>query len=258
MKANKKALALVLCALMLVAASVFGTLAYLTDTDTVVNTFTVGHVDIILNEANVNEKGQPIKQTTVDGVTTTTVIDYSTDLKNLLNADRVTGNEYHLVPGHTYTKDPTVTVKKGSEESYVRMLVTVGNFSKLTSAIPKDKYPEYYAADGVFLLQKLCNWDPETSKWKYEKCDSTTGTYEFRYKDTVGTWGGSAADEVLEALFTEITLPGEIFNNAQMDIIDGVSITSVAHAIQADGFTDAATAWTNFDDSVAEYSIPTT
>ena len=33
MKANKKALALVLCALMLVAASVFGTLAYLVDTD---------------------------------------------------------------------------------------------------------------------------------------------------------------------------------------------------------------------------------
>ena len=34
------------CALLLVAAGVFGTLAYLTGTDTVNNTFTVGNVKI--------------------------------------------------------------------------------------------------------------------------------------------------------------------------------------------------------------------
>lgn len=36
-------------------------------------------------------------------------------------------NEYHLLPGHTYTKDPTVTVKTGSDASYVRMKVTFNN-----------------------------------------------------------------------------------------------------------------------------------
>ena len=40
------------CALLLVAAGVFGTLAYLTGTDTVNNTFTVGNVKITLDEAN--------------------------------------------------------------------------------------------------------------------------------------------------------------------------------------------------------------
>ena len=40
MKKTKKALLLSLCAVMLVTASVLGTMAYLTSTDEVVNTFT--------------------------------------------------------------------------------------------------------------------------------------------------------------------------------------------------------------------------
>ena len=92
------------CALLLVAAGVFGTLAYLTGTDTVNNTFTVGNVKITLDEAKVNTDGTPV-----------------------VGADRVKTNEYHLLPGHTYTKDPTVTVKTGSDASYVRMKVTFNN-----------------------------------------------------------------------------------------------------------------------------------
>ena len=46
MKKTKKALLLSLCAVMLVTASVLGTMAYLTSTDEVVNTFTVGNVAI--------------------------------------------------------------------------------------------------------------------------------------------------------------------------------------------------------------------
>jgi len=62
--------------------SVFGTLAYLTATDTVTNTFTVGKVQITLDEAPVDANGE-----TTDG-------------------DRVKKNNYHLLPGHEYDKDP--------------------------------------------------------------------------------------------------------------------------------------------------------
>ena len=55
-----KALLVVACALLLVAASVFGTMAYLTSTDTVTNTFTVGKVAIKLDEAKVNTDGTPV------------------------------------------------------------------------------------------------------------------------------------------------------------------------------------------------------
>lgn len=254
MKANKKALALVLCALMLVAASVFGTLAYLTDTDAVTNTFTVGHVDILLDEADVDENG---------------VVETDDKGEEL---PRVTGNDYHLVPGHSYVKDPTVTVIDGSEESFIRMIVTVKNIDGLKAAIPlKDEEeqeinPEYYGEDGVFLIQKLClEWDKNIwlfDNYKQETRDADTdkedvyGIYEFRYYKTVDTYSDATEENVeLEPLFKSIKLPGALINNAEMDLIDGVKVEVVAHAIQADGFVEegddyaasAAKAWAAFD-----------
>ena len=113
MKTRSKALLLTLCAVLLVAASVLGTMAYLTSTDSVENTFTVGSVKIRLDEAKVDENGTPVE-----------------------GAARVKSNEYKLMPGHTYTKDPTVTVEKGSESSYVRMKVTFNNASDIIALCP--------------------------------------------------------------------------------------------------------------------------
>lgn len=98
MKTKKKilvALALVGCAILLVAGSIAGTIAYLTATDSVTNTFTVGNVTIKLDEAPVNANGE---KTT---------------------GDRVKSNSYHLVPNGTYDKDPTITVAAGSDECYL-------------------------------------------------------------------------------------------------------------------------------------------
>ena len=95
MKTKSKALLLTLCAVLLIAASVLGTMAYLTSSAEVKNTFTIGKVEIKLDETDVTNPTGP----------------------------RVTANSYKLMPGTTYTKDPTVTVKAGSEESYVRMKV---------------------------------------------------------------------------------------------------------------------------------------
>ena len=103
MKTKSKALLLTLCAVLLVAASVLGTMAYLTSTDTVTNTFTIGKVEITLDETDVTNPNGP----------------------------RVKANSYKLMPGTTYTKDPTVTVKAGSEESYVRMKVTFNNATEI-------------------------------------------------------------------------------------------------------------------------------
>ena len=93
---KSKAILMALCAVLLVAASVMGTLAYLTSTDEVVNTFTVGNVAITLDEVQVNANGTPVE-----------------------DAARVRENTYKLLPGHTYTKDPTVHVTTGSEDCYL-------------------------------------------------------------------------------------------------------------------------------------------
>lgn len=71
-----------LSAALIVCATVAGTLAWLTDTtDPVVNTFTVGDINITLTESE------------------------NLDLK--------------MVPGQTITKDPKVTVKAGSEACWL-------------------------------------------------------------------------------------------------------------------------------------------
>ena len=57
MKLKGRTVILILCALLLAAATVFGTLAYLTDDESIVNTFSVGSVELKLDEAKVNTSG---------------------------------------------------------------------------------------------------------------------------------------------------------------------------------------------------------
>lgn len=103
MKTKSKALLMTLCAVLLVAASVLGTMAYLTSTTgEVKNTFTIGKIAITLDEAPVNEYGEE-----VDGA-------------------RRTQNQYKLVPNHEYKKDPTVHVTGNSENSYIFVKVVNG------------------------------------------------------------------------------------------------------------------------------------
>lgn len=69
----RKMLLTCICFVAMLLAVVTGTLAWLTDTDSAVNTFTVGHVQITLDEAKVN----------ADGTLT-------------IGADRVKENQYHV------------------------------------------------------------------------------------------------------------------------------------------------------------------
>ena len=213
MKTRSKALLLTLCAVLLVAATIFGTMAYLTSTDTVTNTFTVGKVAIKLDEAKANPDGSLVA-----------------------NADRVKANEYKLLPGHTYNKDPMVTVLGGSESSYVKMTVT---FSMA------DELDAIFAPDGADMLKIFNGYNATNWIAKGNTKDETanTRTYEFWYKEAVAAPNGDVA---LDALFDSIIVPGEI-TGAQLATIVDMTITVNAYAIQADGFADAAAAWAAFN-----------
>ncbi len=225
MKKAKKIVALLLCAALLVGATVAGTLAYLTSQDEVVNTFTVGKVSIELDEAKVGEDGR--------------YTDHSV---------RVKANDYHLLPGMTYDKDPTVTVKQPSDRAYIRMLVKVAHINNLMTVFDD---PNYYGEDGVFLLQNLiAGWDPTLWVFEGRTFEGTTGVYEFRYCAPVDAKNG---DVVLDDLFETITIPGEEVTSDNIDLLDAVQIDVVAQAIQAAGFkadgdkTAADVAWEAFD-----------
>ena len=212
MKTKRKALLLTFCAVLLVVASVLGTIAYLTANDKVTNTFTVGQVAIKLDEAKVDLNGTPDK-----------------------GAERVQANSYKLLPGHTYTKDPTVTVRSGSESSYIKMTVTFTMANELDAI---------FAPDGADLTSIFKGYNPANwiAKGNTKNTADNTRTYEFWYKDAVGA---PTADVALDALFDSITVPNDI-TGEQLATIQGMKITVNAYAIQADGFKTAEEAWAAF------------
>lgn len=236
MKTKSKALLLTLCAVLLIAASVLGTMAYLTSTDTVTNTFTVGKVEITLDETDVTNPNGP----------------------------RVKANSYKLMPGTTYTKDPTVTVLKGSEDSYVRMKVTFNNATKIIALCTDPEYAdEVTGAENAFPLIRMVNFvEANAAKWdgiipdnmvdtedmlgnaKYFAYDKTadTLTYYFYYNKTVGAPNG---DVKLPVLFNNITVP-EWATGEQLAKLNNFQITVVAEAIQAGSFANAGAAWAAF------------
>lgn len=81
MKAKRKALVLVICAVLLTCSAVSGTLAYMFDRETKLNTFAIGRIGIDLSET--------------------------------------TGFSYKMTPGSALRKDPTVTVASGSEACWL-------------------------------------------------------------------------------------------------------------------------------------------
>lgn len=212
MKTAKKAMLMTLCAIILVVATVFGTMAYLTSTDEVVNTFTVGNVAIKLDEAKANTDGSLVE-----------------------GAARVKANSYKLLPGHTYNKDPMVTVLNGSEASYIKMTVTFSKANELDAIFA----PTGAGLTSIFKGYDATNW---IDKGNTKDATANTRTYEFWYKEAVGA---PTADVALDALFDSITVPGTI-TKEQLAKIEGMTITVNAYAIQADGFDDAAEAWAAF------------
>ena len=209
---KKKILVACLCVALAVLTIAGTTLAYLTSQDKVVNTFTVGNVQIKLDEAKANADGTLVA-----------------------NADRVKANSYKLIPGHTYTKDPMVTVLSGSESSYIKMTVTFSKAAELDAI---------FAPNGADMTSIFNGYD--STNWNYkgntENATANTRTYEFWYKEAVAA---PTTDVALDALFDSITVPGTI-TSTQLETIKGMTITVNAYAIQADGFADAAEAWKAF------------
>ncbi len=233
MKNTKKSLILILCAVAIMVASVLGTLAYLTDRTSVKNTFTVGNVNITLDEAVTDSDGK--------------IID--TDGDNVPDSRTEIGNNYHLLPGKEYVKDPMITVNGGSEESYVRMILTVYNASGVQALIDADNNGDNAVKDYADLFT---GWD--TNTWLYfgftEDTAANTISFEFRHATPVSGLApdGSAQSVALEPLFTAIKVPGYATNEQMAALTSGgLKIVVEGHAIQTASFANEAEAWAAFD-----------
>jgi predicted ribosomally synthesized peptide with SipW-like signal peptide len=211
-------------AALLVAGSIAGTLAYLTAKEDVVNTFTMGKIDIDLTETKVNESFEPVTENTTDAD------------GNPIYVKTDEGNEYRIVPGAEYVKDPTITVKADSEEAYVRMMVTIDKWGKMSEF-----------TDLATMFKGL-----DSTVWKREATNTTDGTLvaEFRYVKSA-TVEGTDEDYDLDALFTTLVIP-ENLTTEDVEALEGFEIAVEGHAIQATGFEDADEAWAAFDKQEAD------
>ncbi len=225
MKRTKKIITLAMAAVLLVSTTVAVTVAYLTaETKVVTNTFTVGDVTIELDEAKVDLYGNPLEKVVSEDANGKEVVSWSP--VELDKASRVTENEYKLIPGHTYTKDPTVYVEVGSEECYV--FVKVENDLK-----------DIESQEGTYVS---ISKQMEANDWLQLKVDGQTIENVFYYNSTV---------DVLEAdkkaslvVFENFAIDGNAaLTNDDEFLYEDAEITIDAYAIQADGFGSAADAW---------------
>lgn len=153
---------LVMCAVALVVGSVLTTMALLTSSVFVTNSFTIGDVSITMDEAKVNEDGQLIPDAT----------------------SRVTANTYHLIPGKTYIKDPTIHITSGANNDmylFVKSRNEIrsaeeGNFvgaNAVPAADAKKTMREQMEANG--WVEFVRSGDGVEIVWVYGTRDTATG-----------------------------------------------------------------------------------
>lgn len=115
---TKKKFAIAFAAASLAATcAIGGTLAWLTSSAKVTNTFTVGHITASIAET----------------------------------PDR----EYKIIPGATIQKDPTITIEEGSEKCYVFAYIDnelkIGDVPVATFNINKDTWKKVSGKDGLYV-----------------------------------------------------------------------------------------------------------
>lgn len=218
---KKKILAITLCVAMLAIMLVSGTMAYFTDTQAKTNTFTMGKVDIELDEPNYTPAA--------DG-------------------------KLKVFPGQTYPKDPTITVASDSEDCYLVATVTITKRANLHALYANDttgvKQPWglSLAGNGKLVSGGIADYTavPATENGVSgtllndvvfltysEDVDADTITYTFYFKNI-----HSAGQK--EVLFTHVNIPSIIDNG---DIDSDLDVTVNAYAVQAVGFDDVYAAY---------------
>lgn len=123
---SSKTILLVLATVLVTGSAVGGTVAWLMSRpQTLTNTFTIGNVQIILEETDTN-----------DG-----------------DSDPRT-NTYEMMPGRTIEKDPKVTVSAGSDNCWLFVKLTEKNhFANFMTYSVEDGWTALGSADGVYYRE---------------------------------------------------------------------------------------------------------
>lgn len=214
---KKRFVAILLCVTLVALAAIGATFAYLTDTKTVDNTFTMGNVAIKLDETNVNDP----------------------------TGDRVTSNTYNVYPGAVVTKDPIVH-NTGKNAAYIRATVNVSNWMNLCAAYYPESGFEFTKPGYEKSLELLVGTLGEGWSVVGVEAGDTFTIGQFDAKFILKYDGKLAAGDDTTAMFQTVTIPTGI-DNASADAGSFSSVKVVAQAIQADGFDTWEDAFAAYD-----------
>jgi len=214
---KKRFVAILLCVTLVALAAIGATFAYLTDTKTVNNTFTMGNVAIKLDETNVNDP----------------------------TGDRVTSNAYNVYPGAVVTKDPIVH-NTGKNAAYIRATVNVSNWMNLCAAYYPESGFKFTKPGYEKSLELLVGTLGEGWSVVGVTRGDTFTIGQFDAKFILKYDGKLASGADTTAMFQKVIIPAGI-DNASADAGSFSSVKVVAQAIQADGFDTWEDAFAAYD-----------
>lgn len=216
---KKRFVAILLCMTLVALAAIGATFAYLTDTKTVNNTFTMGNVAIKLDETNVNDP----------------------------EGARVVSNEYNVYPGAVVTKDPIVH-NTGKNGAYVRAVVTIENSMNWLGFYNDNAGTAPQEAAFNAMINNTLGEGWELVDIAYGMSDPNHPTSDFiatlKYTKVLN------AKEDTTAMFSQIAFPTKLTGKDVTTRIDQngeFGINVVAQAIQADGFDTWEAAFAAYD-----------
>lgn len=252
----KKTIAIVALVVLVAVASVLGTLAYLTDTKTARNTFTVGNVKIELLESSLHRENAGV----ANGQTSTSELWSNVDKEGTGNTSKYkAGDTFYtnaqieanaaeykcdkvkLNPGQSYHKMPYVK-NTGANDAYIRIRVmfpadldtAILNSSMYTStALNNKEFTMAYDNSGTVDRDGI-----KYNVYTFTRIDPLAAG-ELTYWNVWGTvhMDTDVTNEELNSLFGE----GKPYADGTFPVL------VEADAIQADGFADASAAWIAFD-----------
>ena len=215
----KKKIAVAVSLLLVLALSVGGTIAWLTDTsDKVVNTFTIGKVDIDLTESGA----------TTGSTTGTLAKEYS-----------------GILPGASYAKDPTVSVGKDSEACWLFVKIEESADNAWTDNTGSGKYVNY-------TVNSLVTDNAVEGSWKL--LDGTNNVY---YMPVAKAAANATQNKTFQVLAGDagndangnsmangkVTIDGKHYTAENAKNLN-LSLTFTAYAVQMSSFENNPTgAW---------------
>lgn len=272
---KRKIVTVCLAAVLVIIAVAGASLAYLKDTKTVTNTFTIGNVKIELLESRFHREGNDNSGDTSipDPTNTASGMKYVTEGHKAftdaeIKADAETYmDEYlavkgeNMVPGRRVAKCVYVQ-NTGKNDAYIRIRVLVPSKANNDFVAVKDggiitnQWCSTSMINGEFIDGKGGGWNnaPYIDKAKVTKDGVDYDVYTFVRKEALAAgamtewnvWNFIGIDKTADADDIEMALRNGAIKRAE-DGTMTINVLVEADAIQADGFADATAAFAAFD-----------